>query len=163
MNVSIYIKTNFRGNPRGAGAAAAIVEYTDKAGNSHLRKQRAEVEKDTKNALCLKTCNAAMRLLLKPCKITIFIDCDYMGNACRLGWLNKWQQDGWLKANKKPPENVEEWKQFFMLTQIHTVDFKPYTEKYETELESIIGGTHEIHGIESKDHKIHSADHSTKD
>ena len=95
----------------------------------------------TKNALYLKICNAAMRLLLKPCNITIFIDCDYMANACRLGWLQKWQQDGWKKANGKPPANVEDWKGFYILTQIHTVTFEPYNEKYNEELEEILGGT----------------------
>lgn len=141
MEVSIYIKCCFRGNPRGAGEAAAIIEYIDKSSNTHNRQQRIEIEKDTKNALYLKICNAAMRLLLKPCSITIFIDCDYMANACRLGWLQKWQQDGWKKANGKPPANVEDWKGFYILTQIHTVTFEPYNKKYNEELEEILGGT----------------------
>ena len=113
MNVSIYIKSSFRGNPRGAGEAAAVIEFIDKQGKSHKRQQRTQIEADTKNALHLKICIAAMRVLLKPCDITVFIDCDYMANACRLGWLDKWQQDGWKKANGKPPANVEEWKQFW--------------------------------------------------
>ena len=141
MEVSIYIKCRFRGNPRGAGEAAAVIEYIDKDSNTHNRQQRIEIEKDTKNALYLKICNAAMRLLLKPCNITIFIDCDYMANACRLGWVQKWQQDGWKKANGKPPANVEDWKGFYILTQIHTVTFEPYNEKYNEELEEILGGT----------------------
>lgn len=98
MNVSIYIKSSFRGNPRGAGEAAAVIEFIDKQGKSHKRQQRTQIEADTKNALHLKICIAAMRVLLKPCDITVFIDCDYMANACRLGWLDKWQQDGWKKA-----------------------------------------------------------------
>ena len=118
MNVSIYIKSSFRGNPRGAGEAAAVIEFIDKQGKSHKRQQYTQIEADTKNALHLKICIAAMRVLLKPCDITVFIDCDYMANACRLGWLDKWQQDGWKKANGKPPANVEEWKQFYMLMQM---------------------------------------------
>lgn len=163
MKVSIYIKAHFRGNPRGAGEAAAVVEFIDKLENSHKRQRKVEIKQDTKNALYLKICNAAMRLLLKPCNITIFIDCDYMANACRLGWLEKWQQDGWKKATGKPPANVEEWKQFYMLTQIHTVTFKKYNDRHDAELEEVLGGQHEIHGIESQDCKIHSADYSTKD
>ena len=162
MNVSIYIKSSFRGNPRGAGEAAAVIEFIDKQGKSHKRQQRTQIEADTKNALHLKICIAAMRVLLKPCDITVFIDCDYMANAYRLGWLDKWQQDGWRKANGKPPANVEEWKQFYMLMQIHTVTFEKYNNRYDTELEKIIGGENEVHGIESEDHKVHSADYSTK-
>lgn len=121
MNVSIYIKSSFRGNPRGAGEAAAVIEFIDKQGKSHKRQQRTQIEADTKNALHLKICIAAMRVLLKPCDIKIYIDCEYMANACRLGWLDKWQQDGWKKANRKPPANVEEWKQFYMLMRFHII------------------------------------------
>ena len=51
MNVSIYIKSSFRGNPRGAGEAAAVIEFIDKQGKSHKRQQRTQIEADTKNAL----------------------------------------------------------------------------------------------------------------
>lgn len=163
MKVSIYIKSHFRGNPRGAGEAAAVIEFIDKQEKKHTRQQYTQIKAETKNALHLKISIAAMRVLLKPCDIKIFIDCDYMANACRLGWLEKWQQDGWKKANGKPPANVEDWKQFYMLTQIHTVTFEKYNNRYETEIEEILGGKHEVYGIESQDHKIHSADHSTKD
>lgn len=144
MEVSIYIKSRFRGNPRGAGNAAAVVEYIDGAGKSHTRKQQIRIEHNTRNALHLKISIAAMRLLLKPCNITIFIDCDYMANACRFGWLEKWQQDGWKKANGKPPANVEDWKQFYMLTEIHKVDFMQYDSRHDEELEGIL--EHEVHG-----------------
>ena len=83
MNVSIYIKSSFRGNPRGAGEAAAVIEFIDKQGKSHKRQQRTQIEADTKNALHLKICIAAMRVLLKPCDIKIYIDCEYMANHCR--------------------------------------------------------------------------------
>lgn len=140
LNVGIYVKTQFRGNPRGTGEAVALIEYVDGAGKSHVRKQQIRIEHDTKNALSLKICIAAMRILLKPCHITIYIDCDYMKNACRLGWIKKWQQDGWKKANGKPPANVEDWKQFFMLTQIHTVVFAEYDSRYDEELEKDLKG-----------------------
>lgn len=161
MEVSIFIKSHFRGNPRGAGEAAAIVEFIDKSEKAHTRQQAIRIEKDTRNALYLKICIAAMRLLLKPCNVTIYIDCDYMGNACRLGWLEKWQRDGWKKANGKPPANVEDWKQFYMLIQIHTVTFAPYDARHDEDLERAL--ENEVHGSENQDRKIHSADHSTKD
>lgn len=138
MEVGIYVKSRFRGNPRGEGEAAAIIEYIDGAGKSHIRKQQTRIEHDTKNALSLKICIAAMRILLRPCNITIHIDCDYMGNACRLGWVEKWQRDGWKKANGKPPANVEDWKQFFMLTQIHAVAFVKYDSRHDENLETLL-------------------------
>lgn len=138
LEVGIYAKCHFRGNPKGAGEAAAVIEYIDGAGKSHIRKQHVQVTHDTKNALSLKVCIAAMRVLVKPCDVTIHIDCDYMGNTCRQGWLGKWHQDGWKKADGKPPANVEDWKQFFMLTQLHTILFAPYDSKHDGELEMIL-------------------------
>lgn len=140
MEISIFIKSRFRGNPRGAGEAAAIVEYIDRNGKSYIRQQRIQIDHDTKNALVLKICNAAMRLLLKPCEITLFIDCDYLTNAHRQGWANKWQQDGWKRANGKPPANVEDWKQFLMLTEIHKIEFAAYDDRHDAEIEKLLGG-----------------------
>jgi len=136
----IYIKSCFRGNPRGAGEAAAIIEYIDGSGKSHIRTKQFQIENDTRNALYLKTSIAAMRILLKPCYVTIYVDCDYMANTYRLGWLNKWHDDGWRKANREPPANVEDWKQFFMLAQIHTVAFAGYDSRHDRKLEEILEG-----------------------
>lgn len=144
MEVGIYVKCRFRGNPRGTGEAAAVIEYIDGTGKSHIRKQQIRIKHDTKNALNLKICISAMCILLKPCHITLYIDCDYMKNAYRLGWVEKWQQDGWKKADKKPPANVEDWKQFFMLIQIHTIVFAEYDNRYDEDLERTL--ENEIHG-----------------
>lgn len=138
MEISIFIKDRFRGNPRGTGEAAAIVEYIDRKGESHIRQQQIRIEHETKNALALKICIAAMRVLLKPCNITIFIDCDYLANAHRQGWVSKWQQDGWRRANGKTPANVEDWKQFYMLTKIHKIEFSAYDNRHDAELERIL-------------------------
>lgn len=138
MKVNIYIKSWFRGNPRGAGEAAAVIEYIDNTGKAHIRRQQIQIEYDTRNALSLKICIHAVRVLLKPCEITIYIDCDYLSNTHRLGRLEKWQQDGWKRANKKPPANIEDWKQFYMLSGIHNIQFEAYNSQYEAELENII-------------------------
>lgn len=147
MKIDIYIKYRFRGNPRGEGEAAAAIEYIDKAGNKHMRKQQIRISNDTKNALALKICISAMRLLVKPCNITMHIDCDYLTNAYRQGWVHKWEKDEWKRANGKPPANIEEWKQFYMLATIHKLEFSPYDNRHDTELESILGGDNEVHGI----------------
>lgn len=140
MEVSIFIKSRFRGNPRGAGEAAAIVEFIDRNGKIHIRQQRIRIDQDTRNALVLKICNAAMRLLLKPCNITLYTDCEYLANAHRQGWVKKWQQDGWKRANGKPPANVEDWKQFLMLTEIHKIEFATYDDRHDAEIEKLLGG-----------------------
>lgn len=136
LDVGIYIKSQFQGNPRGKGRAAAIIEYVAKDGKCHIRQKQIQVEYNTRNALNLKISIAAMRLLVKPCHITIYTDCEYMGNT--YGWLKKWQQDGWKKANGQPPANVDDWRQFYMLSQIHYIDFQPYSKRYDKQLKKII-------------------------
>lgn len=140
MEVGIYIKCRFRGNPRGSGEAAAVIEYIDGAGKSHIRKQQIKIEDGTKNALNLKICIAAVRILLKPCHITIYTDCDYMGNTVQAGWVERWKKNGWKKANGEPPANVEDWKQFFFLTQIHAVAFAEYNGRHDDVLEKDLRG-----------------------
>lgn len=138
MDVSIFIKSHFRGNPRGAGEAAAIVEYIDKKGNTHTRQLKIEVGEDTKNSLMLQMCNTAVELLLKPCTITIHINCPYIANAHKFGWVSDWEQLGWAKATGKELANAEQWKRFQKLMQMHTVTFASYTDNYDAELEKIL-------------------------
>jgi len=140
VEVGIYIKSHFRGNPRGAGEAAAVIEYIDKFGKCHIRTKQFQIEHDTKNALYLKISITALRILVKPCKATIYIDCDYMANAFRFGWVDQWQKDDWKRANGKAPANVEDWKQFYMLAQIHAIGFSPYDKRHEDELVKMLGG-----------------------
>jgi Ribonuclease HI len=140
VKVSIYIKSQFRGNPRGAGEAAAIIEFVSGSGKTHSRKHRIEINNDTKNALYLKICIHSLRSLLKPCEAVIFTDCEYIKNAYCMGWLEKWRQEGWKRATGKQPANVEEWKQFYMLTQIHKVRFEPCGSRYDAELDNLLKG-----------------------
>jgi ribonuclease HI len=140
LKVSIYIKSHFKGNPRGAGEAAAIIEFISGSGKAHYRQHRIENKNDTKNALLLRICIHSLRTLLKPCEAVIYTDCEYIKNAFSMGWLEKWQQDGWKRATGKPPANVEEWKQIYMLTQIHKVRFEPYGSRYDAELDNLLKG-----------------------
>lgn len=138
MKVSIYIKTHFRGNPKGSGEAAAIIEFISGSGKTHSRQHWIKVDNDTKNSLFLKICIHSLRSLVKPCEAVIHMDSEYIKNAYCLGWLNKWQQDGWKRATGKPPANVEEWKQLHMLTQIHNIQFEPYDNRCDTELDNML-------------------------
>lgn len=72
MNVSIYIKSSFRGNPRGAGEAAAVIEFIDKQGKSHKRQQRTQIEADTKNALHLKILHRSDAGIIKALRYNRF-------------------------------------------------------------------------------------------
>ena len=140
LKISIYIKTKFSGNLKGKGTAVAIIEYIDPKATSHTRTHRVEIQEETKNALNLKTCIQAMRLLKKPCTVIIYTDCEYLKNMHERQLVKAWHKNNWLKPNNKPPANLESWKQFYYLTEIHKVSFVNYQEKYETELKAELEG-----------------------
>lgn len=138
MKVSIYIKTSFKGNPKGAGKAAAIISYEDGKGKLHNREHVVKVENETKNALYLKICIHALRTLLKPCEINLYMDCQYIKSTCDLEWIKEWQKKGWVRATGKPPANIEDWKQFFMLTLIHRVHIESYIDTFDMGLDKLL-------------------------
>lgn len=131
MKVDIYIHAKHKGNPRGAGEAAAVLEFISQNNKTHIRKATAAVENDTKNALTLKVIVTALKMLIKPCKVVLHTDNEYIKSCVALGWLETWRQQGWRKANGKQPANMELWKGFYISMQIHKITFMPYEDRQE--------------------------------
>lgn len=69
MGVDIYSMITFHGNPYGAGKAAAILEFIAASGQIHTRTVSLSMSYGTRNALELKICNEAIKILVKPCDI----------------------------------------------------------------------------------------------
>lgn len=126
MDVNILIKTVFRGNPRGKGQAHASIQYTAPSGTVHARYQEVSEESSTRNALDLEICIRALKILTKPCYVTIYIENEYVISVCQKKWLDKWHDNGWKNAKGKEPANIEMWKQLRMLMQIHNINFRVY-------------------------------------
>ncbi len=70
-------------------------------------------------------------MLVKPCEITIHTDNRYIESCISLGWLKRWQQDGWKKSGGKPLANLELWKDFYISIQTHKIKFAPYEQRQE--------------------------------
>ncbi len=130
MRVDVYAAMQFHGNPYGHGKAAAVLEFIAKSGQRHVRTVAVSMSSGTRNALELNICNAAMQTLVKPCEVVLHIAGDYAASIYRAGWINGWQQAGWLKADGKPPANLAGWKQFYVHSHIHSLSFLPAGEKY---------------------------------
>ena len=131
LEVSIYIYISHKGNPRGAGDAIALLEFIDNKGTAHTRITRAAGNDCTKNSLTLEVTIMALEMLVKPCEVTIHTDNKYIESCVSLGWLKKWQQDGWKKAGGKPLANLELWKDFYISMQTHKIKFAPYAQRQE--------------------------------
>ena len=52
----------------------------------------------------------ALRALKESVRVSLHTDSAYLSNAFNEGWLDKWQGNGWRKANKKPVENRDLWE-----------------------------------------------------
>ena len=131
MEVSIYIYISHKGNPRGAGDATALLEFIDSKGTAHTRITMATGNDCTKNSLTLEVTIMALKMLAKPCEITIHTDNKYIESCVSLGWLKRWQQDGWKKSGGKPLANVNLWKDFYISMQMHEIKFAPYVQRLE--------------------------------
>lgn len=131
LKVSIYIHISHKGNPKGAGDAIALLEFIDSKGTAHTRITRATGNDCTKNSLTLQVTIMALKMLAKPCEITIHTDNRYIESCISLGWLKRWQQDGWKKAGGKPLANLELWKDFYISVQTHEIRFKQYVQRQE--------------------------------
>lgn len=115
--VDIYTDGACSYNP-GPGGWAAILLYAD------MRKELSGGEKNTtNNRMELTAVIKALEALKEICTVNLFTDSAYIVNAFVQGWLDKWQQNGWLTAGKKPVENKDLWFTLLGLTREHNVNF----------------------------------------
>ena len=110
--------------------AAALLEFVDSRGTPHTR--MAEIkEGGTKNSIALKAAVQALKMLVKPCTVSIYTDNTYIKSCVVNGWMQKWQQDGWLKPDGSVPANINLWKDFYISSHTHKIKFMPYKKRQE--------------------------------
>ncbi|MEX0780721.1 MAG: ribonuclease HI [Balneolales bacterium] len=115
--VSIYTDGACSGNP-GPGGWAALLESNDK------RKEISGGEKvTTNNRMEMKAIIEGLRTLKKPCTVFIYSDSALIINTFNKGWITNWQRRNWKKADKKPVENQDLWKEMLSVMDDHTVNW----------------------------------------
>ena len=113
--VTIYTDGACSGNP-GKGGWGAVLIY------NNIEKQISGAEYDTtNNQMELTAPIEALKLLKRPCKVTLYSDSAYLINGFTEGWIYNWQKNGWKTANKKDVKNKELWMQIYNFTQIHKI------------------------------------------
>lgn len=129
--VEIYTDGACSGNP-GPGGYGAILVYQGK--ELELSEGYAET---TNNRMELQAAIAALEALKEPCEITLTSDSKYLIDAMVLGWAEKWQRNGWKKADKKPALNPDLWEKLLALSKVHKINYvwvrghvgHPYNER----------------------------------
>lgn len=115
--VEIYTDGACSGNP-GKGGWGAILIYGD------VKKEISGAERETtNNRMELTAPIEALKLLKRPCDVTLYSDSAYLINAFKQGWIYNWQMNGWKTADKKDVKNKELWEQIYEFTQIHKIEW----------------------------------------
>ena len=116
--VTIFSDGGCHPNP-GAGAWAAILRFGDKqkeltGGEINTTNNRMELTAATQALLELKT----------PCDVTVVTDSEYVANAFRQHWIDKWKRNGWKTSTKEPVKNQDLWVILDGLIAKHSVTWE---------------------------------------
>lgn len=115
--VEIFCDGACSGNP-GPGGYGAILRY-----GKHEKEIRGGAKETTNNRMELSAAIEALRLLTRPCRITITTDSQYLVKGMT-EWIAGWQRKGWRNSKKEPVVNRDLWEQLLELVQPHTVQWK---------------------------------------
>ncbi|CAM3296961.1 ribonuclease HI [Rhodothermus bifroesti] len=115
--VLIYTDGACSGNP-GPGGWAAILRF-----GHHEKVLTGAEPHTTNNRMELTAAIEALRALKESCDVELHTDSDYLVRAVEEGWLERWQQNGWRTASRKPVENQDLWQALLEVMRRHRVRF----------------------------------------
>lgn len=127
----LYTDGACSGNP-GPGGYCAILTMGE-----HIKYISGSQKQTTNNRMELTAVIEGLKVLKRPCEVTVISDSKYVCDAINQKWIYGWEKKGWKKSNNKPVLNPELWQELFELLQIHKVTFHwikghaghPYNEK----------------------------------
>lgn len=115
--VIVYTDGACSGNP-GPGGWGCVLIYGE-----HRKEMSGGEKETTNNRMELTAAIRALEALNVPCSVDLYSDSAYLVNAFEQGWLSNWVKRGWIKADKKPVENIDLWKRILELVNMHKVVF----------------------------------------
>lgn len=115
--VTIYTDGACLGNP-GPGGFAAVLRYGE-----HEKEISGGEKATTNQRMELLAAIAALEQLKEPCRVRLHSDSAYLVNAFCQKWLERWQKNGWLNAQKRPVENRDLWERLLDLAKKHQVEW----------------------------------------
>lgn len=115
--VELYTDGACSGNP-GPGGWGVILKY--KGAEREMSGGEAET---TNNRMEITAVIEGLRALKEPCSVDVYSDSKYVVDAVNLGWVFKWQANGWMRNKKDRALNPELWRELLSLLEIHDVTF----------------------------------------
>ena len=113
--VTIYTDGACSGNP-GPGGYGAIMQS-----GRHNRELAQGYRRTTNNRMELMAVIAALKILTRPCAVTLYSDSRYVVDGIEKGWAKSWKARGWKKADKQPALNADLWSMILDLLAKHQV------------------------------------------
>lgn len=115
--VTIYTDGACSGNP-GPGGWGSILIYGD------IKKEISGGSANTTNNIMeLTAVIEALKLLKRPCKVSVYSDSAYVVNAFNQKWIYGWIKKNWKSSSNEPVKNKELWQELYSLTKAHDVTF----------------------------------------
>jgi ribonuclease HI len=115
--VVIYTDGACSGNP-GPGGWGAVLTFGDR------EKEICGGElATTNNRMEMMAAIQALELLVKPCKVELHTDSQYLRNGVTQ-WIHGWKARGWKTADRKPVKNEDLWKRLDQARARHEVDWR---------------------------------------
>lgn len=117
--VIIHTDGSCLGNP-GPGGWAAVLRLQD---SGYRKEISGGYALTTNNRMEILAVLEALAALKERCEVSLYTDSQYVRNAVEKRWLQSWQRQRWLKADKKPVKNVDLWQALLPLLEQHKVRF----------------------------------------
>ena len=114
--VELFIDGACSGNP-GPGGWGTMLRY-----NGVEKELSGGEANTTNNRMELSAVINGLKALKEPCEVTLYSDSQYVCNALKLGWANKWRSQGWMRNKKEPALNPELWGELLDLCDKHKVE-----------------------------------------
>jgi len=115
--VNLYTDGACSGNP-GPGGYGYILSY-----NGHEKTASQGFLLTTNNRMEIMAVIEGLSALKETCNVNIYSDSKYVIDAITLGWVYKWEANGWMRNKKEKAQNVDLWEQLLVLLDAHNVEF----------------------------------------
>ena len=115
--VTIYTDGACSGNP-GPGGYGVVLMY-----GAARKELSAGYRLTTNNRMEVLAVIRGLEALKEPCRVNLYSDSKYVVDAIEKGWVEKWQQNNWMRTKKEQASNVDLWERLLELLEKHQVNF----------------------------------------
>ena len=129
--VILYTDGACSGNP-GVGGWGAVLMFND-----HEKRISGAEGATTNNRMEITAVIEGLKCLKEPCCVDVYSDSAYTVNAFEKNWIFEWKNCGWKKGDNKPLLNADLWKELYLLSKKHQLNFIKVKEHADNEYNNI--------------------------